>query len=114
MNPALQMILIQFKPCDLGILRIFKYLGCKIGALFNRVIVTPFTLTFLMNASSSFLKTQYYDSDDSGEEEYDKLGSESGSFCTCGTGLGGLLHDIEFTVGVTLAGYDGPFDGGGG
>ena len=27
------MILIQFKPCDLGIVHIFKYLGFKIGAI---------------------------------------------------------------------------------
>ena len=32
----------------------------------------------------------------------------------CGTGLGGLLHDIDFHVGVLLSGYDWPFDGGGG
>ena len=42
MNPALQIILIQFKPYELWILRRFNYLGCKIGALFNRVVVMSF------------------------------------------------------------------------
>ena len=32
-----------------------------------------------------------------------KTGSESGSFGTFGTGLGGLLHGVVFTFGVTIS-----------
>ena len=39
----------------------------------------------------------------SDKEEYDKLGSESGSAGTLGTGLGGLLRGVRFTLGVTLS-----------
>ena len=54
------------------------------------------------------------ESDESNEEESEKLGSVSGLIGTCGTGLGGLLHGVEFPVGVTLAGDGWPFDGDGG
>ena len=40
------------------------------------------------------------------KEESDKLGSKCGSVGTFGTGLGGLLRGIGFTVGVTLSAYE--------
>ena len=60
---------------------------------------------------------EYLDSDESNEsdkEESNKLGSESGSIGTYGTGLGGLLGGVEFPVGVMLPGNDLPFNGDGG
>ena len=57
--------------------------------------------------------SESYESEDPKEEEYDELGSESGSFLMCGTCLGGLLGDIEFAVGVMLVGNDWPFNSGG-
>ena len=53
------------------------------------------------------------ETDDSDKEESDRLGSRSGSFGTCGTGSGGLLYGIKLPAGVTPAGNDGSFDGGG-
>ena len=43
------------------------------------------------------------ESDDSDKEEYDKLGSESGSACTHSTGLGGLLCGLGINLGVTIS-----------
>ena len=54
-----------------------------------------------------------HDAYESDKEEYDDLGYGSDSFCTCGTGLGGILCDVEFYVGVTLSRDDGSFGGGG-
>ena len=53
------------------------------------------------------------ESDKSDEKESNKLGSESGSFGTYGNGFGGFLREVEFPVGVTLAGNHWPFDGDG-
>ena len=53
------------------------------------------------------------ESDDTGKQEPDEIGSESGSFGRCGTYLGGLLRDISFSVGVMLVDNDWPFDGDG-
>ena len=44
----------------------------------------------------------YYESDESDKEEYDKLGSESGSTGKYGTGSGGLLRGLGITLGVTI------------
>ena len=55
------------------------------------------------------IRLEYLESDQSDEpekEESKELGSESGSFGTCITGLGGFLRGIEFPVDVTLAGND--------
>ena len=54
------------------------------------------------------------ESDESAEEESEKLGSGSGLFRTFGTGLNELLCGAEFLVGVTLGVDDGSFGGGGG
>ena len=43
------------------------------------------------------------ESDDSDEEESDKLGSESGSDGTCGTGLGGFTRILGFALGIKLS-----------
>ena len=43
------------------------------------------------------------DSDEFAEGKSDKLGSESGSSVTFGTRLGGLLHGVGLTLGVTLS-----------
>ena len=53
------MILVQFKPRDLGILSILDYLSCELGALFNgvffiRFVVTPLSPEFIMMKLSSF------------------------------------------------------------
>ena len=42
------------------------------------------------------------ESDEYGEEESDKLGSESRQYNMYGTGLGGLLCGLVFTLGFTL------------
>ena len=42
------------------------------------------------------------ESDELGEEESDRLGSESGSAGIFGTVFGGLLHGIGLTSGVTF------------
>ena len=47
----------------------------------------------------------YDESDDSNEEESDKLGSRSRSADTVGTRLGGLLRGLVFLLVVTLS-YD--------
>ena len=54
------------------------------------------------------------ESDESNEEESEKRGYVSGLIGTRGTVLGGLLHGVDFPVGVTLAGDGWPFDGVGG
>ena len=51
--------------------------------------------------------------DESYKEYSDKLGSESGSAGTFGTGLGGLLRVVGFPLGATLYDYE-LFDGDGG
>ena len=53
------------------------------------------------------------ESDKSGEEEYDGIGSESGSASTFSTGLGGLLHGVGLTLGVVIYADD-SCDGDGG
>ena len=53
------------------------------------------------------------ESDESNEEEYEKIGSESGSACRFGTVLEGLLCGLRFPLGVTIYDYE-SFDGGGG
>ena len=40
--------------------------------------------------------------------------SESGSIGTYGTSLNGLLHGVEFSIGVTLSRNDWSYDGDGG
>ena len=52
------------------------------------------------------------ESDNSSEEESDELGSGLGSFCTCDTGLGGLLCGVELSIGVTFSGDGTSFFGG--
>ena len=44
-----------------------------------------------------------YESDESDEKEYDRLGSESGSDGTFGNGLGGFLCSLGFTSGVMIS-----------
>ena len=44
--------------------------------------------------------------DESEEEESDKLGSEYGPIGMFGTRLGGSLHGLGFTLGVTLSDYE--------
>ena len=51
------------------------------------------------------------ESDYSDEEEYDRLGSESGSAGTFGTGLGGLPRGLGFPLGVTLSADESCGDG---
>ena len=46
------------------------------------------------------------ESDESDEEYSDELGSESWSAGTFGTGLGELLHDVGFLLGVTLSAFE--------
>ena len=53
------------------------------------------------------------ESDDSDEDEFDKLGSEYGSNGTYSTGLGGLLCSLGFLLGVNLS-DDGSYDSDGG
>ena len=43
------------------------------------------------------------ESDDSDEEKYDELGSESRSAGTSGTRLGGFLRGLGFPLGVTIS-----------
>ena len=49
----------------------------------------------------------------SDEEEYDELGFESSSSGMFGTGLGGLLYSLWFTLGVTLSSDESCGDDGG-
>ena len=53
------------------------------------------------------------ESDESDEEESEKIGSESRSAVTFGTGLGGLFSGVGFPLGVILSDYE-SCDGDGG
>ena len=53
------------------------------------------------------------ESDESYKEEYEKLGSESGSYSMFGNGLGWLLHGVGLHLGVTFS-ADESCDGDGG
>ena len=56
----------------------------------------------------------YDESDETEEEESDKLGYIPGSFGTCGTGLCMLVGGVKFSVYVTFTGNVGSFAGAGG
>ena len=66
-------------------------------AIFDRVVETIFNLEFLFIIFVHCLHLEYpsYDeSYESNEEEYDKLGSESGTGGTFGIVFGGLLRGV--------------------
>ena len=80
--------------------------------LWKRVLLSYlFSLYFVRHLRLEYLYSD--DSDESNEEEYDKLESESGSAGTLSTRLGWLLLDLCLPLGVTLS-ADETCDGNGG
>ena len=69
---------------------------------------------FLCLRRASLKCPELDESDESNKEKSNELGSESGSFGTCGDCLGGFLSDVLFVVGGNPIDYDWPFNGGGG